>query len=139
MNAIVALLTAASVLAHAALGCCVHHSHATSAVLAAQDVASAERNEHHACGHCCHLRQNADDDEPLPAHPGGCDERDCVAVAGTTPILLLKAAVTAFNSMPLADLLTATASSADYVQWAGLEHDLGPPVRPHLFNCVLLI
>jgi hypothetical protein len=140
MNAIVTLLTAASVLAHAALGCCFHHSHEPSPCLTRQPASSIVPAYHAAGGPCCGHDHGSQDDNGAPDSPRGqCEERNCVAVAGTAPILLLKAAVTAINSLPHADLLATAAASADYVQWAGLEHDLGPPVRPHLFHRVLLI
>lgn len=141
MNAIMALLTAASVLAHAALGCCIHHSHDPFESHRASAAASpGEQREHRACGHCRGHDQDLHHDDRLPDAPREqCDERDCVAVAGTAPTALLKSADTAFISMPLGELLAIAAGSALYVQSAGLEHDLGPPVRPHLFHRVLLI
>jgi hypothetical protein len=140
MNAIMALLTAASVLAHAALGCCIHHSHVPNSESPVGLAAShSDRIQHPACGHCNHHRPTSEPDHS-PAAPGGdCGEQDCVAVAGASPTVVLKGVDTVFGASPLSDLLATSASSVEYVQTAGLQHDLGPPVRPHLFHGVLLI
>jgi hypothetical protein len=140
MNAILALLTAASVLAHAALGCCIHHDHDPSAARLASEAARQPEKDHHSrCATCCR-RSQSNGTDPSPAAPGGnCGEQDCVAVAGGPPTVLLKAADTAFRAAALEDLAAISASSADYVQFAAVQHDLGPPVRPHLLLRVLLI
>jgi hypothetical protein len=140
MNAIMALLTAASVLAHAALGCCIHHSHSPNVdIVVGHAAPPPDANHKPACGHCCDHRPNAQEDH-CPAVPGeNCGEQDCVAVAGGPATTVVKAVETAFNATGFADLLAISASSADYVQSAGVQHDLGPPVRPHLLNSVLLI
>jgi hypothetical protein len=140
MNAIMALLTAASLLAHAALGCCIHHSHAPNVdILVGHAAPPSDANHKSACGHCCDHCPNSQEGH-CPAVPGGnCDEQDCVAVAGGPGTIVLKAVQTAFNAAGLADLLAVSASSADYVQSAELQHDLGPPVRPHLLIRVLLL
>jgi hypothetical protein len=138
MNAIMALLTAESVLAHAALGCCFHHAHEPFSGLAHQP-ASPLVAGHHAAGHCCGHDHGSQDDDRAPDSPRGqCGERGCVAVAGTDAPLLLKLADTAWGALPPADLLAIAAKSADYAESACV-HDLGPPVRPHLFHRVLLI
>jgi hypothetical protein len=140
MNAIMALLTAASVLAHAALGCCIHHSHASDAVCLVGHVApQSDVDCQSACGHCCSHGRTLEPDHSPAVPAGNCGEHDCVAVAGGPATTVLKAVETAFNAAGFADLLTISTSSTDYVQSAGIQHDLGPPVRPHLFIRVLLI
>ena len=139
MNAFVALLTAASVLAHAALGCCIHHSHDPDAGrLASRAAPQPQRGQLSACGKCC-CHHQSDETHHSPAPAKNCDEQVCVAVAGAAPTLLLKIVATAFHAAALDDLVAISAGSADYIQLAAVQHDLGPPVRPHLFHCVLLI
>src|SRR5262245_44627395 len=105
MNAIMALLTAASVLAHAALGCCIHHSHDPSAARLAGEAAQQPDKDHHSrCATCCrHSQSNQTDHSPL-VPCGNCSEQDCVAVAGGPPTVLLKATDTAFRAAALDDL-----------------------------------
>jgi hypothetical protein len=140
MNAFLALLTAASVLAHAALGCCIHHSHDLGkGQVASKAARQSEHGRHSVCAKCCCHSQSDETHHPPAAPQRNCGEQDCVAVAGTAPALLLKIVATAFHAAVLDDLVAISADSADYMQLAAVQHDLGPPVRPHLFHCVLLI
>ncbi|MEX2139095.1 MAG: hypothetical protein WD894_07535 [Pirellulales bacterium] len=139
MNAIVALLTAASVLAHAALGCCFHHSHAPSnGCLPVRPLSSSEHSyvDH---GHR-HHPEHTDDDQHEPAFPHRhCDEGGCVALAGTPSGTVLKATYAAFDVVPMLNVGLLVGKSSLQTDYSRLQHDLGPPLRPHLCNLVLLI
>jgi hypothetical protein len=146
MNAIVSILTAASVLVHAVLGCCAHHAHGGQIACCSLKTAAQQPDAvHH---HCCKHKHNstshealADDDEsaPSPAPHKTCDGSRCTAV------LISKTSdshVTLAASLPfvaysgIAKVTVRPVVSADY---ASLQHDLGPPLRSHLCYCVLLV
>ena len=139
MNAIMALLTAASVLVHAALGCCIHHAHGLSIACSDQPVAVTE----HAHGHSpcpSHRHDDSSDDESSPARPHeNCDEGICSAVAARAPITLLDAGVYSFAAAPNSPVDLTPDRRSLHDDYCSLQHDLGPPLRPHLCNLVLLI
>ena len=141
MNAIMALLTAASVLVHAALGCCIHHAHGLSTACPDQRVAVTEQGhgfDDTACPD--HRHDDSGDDEPSPARPHhNCDEGVCSAVAARAPITLLEAGVYSFKAASNSRVHLTPDRRSLHDDYCSLQHDLGPPLRPHLCNLVLLI
>jgi hypothetical protein len=142
MNAIMALLTAASLLAHAGLGCCIHHAHGPSAAcLGGPSVAMNchERETGHAhSSHNDHEHSGRDEQVPKSPHRS-CDEGFCSAIASTPSGNLLKPTQAAFGMIPPVDLCLAGGSRTLQADYRWLQHDLGPPLRSHLCNLVLLI
>jgi hypothetical protein len=147
MNAIVSIVTAASVLVHAALGCCAHHAHGGLVGCCSQRTVEPEPEavHHHCCKHkhpaaSQELVADHDQTEPTPAPHKTCDEGRCNAVlasktshsnvtlaAATSPCVACRGiAITTVNPVVTAD-------------YASLQHDLGPPLRAHLCYCVLLV
>src|SRR5688500_16679724 len=103
MNAIIALLTAASVLAHAALGCCFDHSHGPAINVADREVPTHEHHHHgkHAhAGHHTH-QHSGHDESPTSLPHRHCDEGVCNAVAGAVPVMLVKATHAAFQALTI--------------------------------------
>ena len=141
MNAIMALLTAASVLMHAALGCCIHHAHGSSTACSDQQVAMtqhAHELDHSVCPG--HRDDDSGDDEPPPVRPHeSCREGMCSAVAARAPITLLEAGVYSFEAAPHTTSDPTPDRPSLHDGYCSLQHDLGPPLRPHLCNLVLLI
>ncbi len=145
MNAIVSIVTAASVLVHVVLGCAAHHAHARQVACGLTHAAdnSPEPVPHQCCKHKHHSTAHtpAADHEPAPAQPQhkSCDEDRCTAIlAGTVidSVTLVTATLLADECVGIPKAIRNPTISADY---ASSQHDLGPPLRPHLCFCVLLI
>lgn len=142
MNATMALLTAASVFVHAALGCCFDHSHAAGAVHLSV-LQEPTSNQHHHVDHahsCEYDHEHSGNDEPSPPLPHRhCDEGFCTALAGAAPETLLEPTQATFELAPPVELQAVAFTCSLHADYSSLQHDLGPPLRPHLCNLVLLI
>ena len=105
MHFLVASVTAASILAHALLGCCWHHAHGKP--LPAHDTAGrVVASSHGAHRHCCHHAsheskkpENKDEHQPC-----GCNEERCTFVRTENPqtkILILESSLVLPVAEPL--------------------------------------
>ncbi len=141
MNAIVSIVTAASVLVHTALGCCIEHSHSASVGCVAPSAIRPAHKHAHSCGHShSHDHDGADSEGDHPEWPHKhCDEGACTAVMASKTGPQFEAVTAAFDVMPSVDALHSAGNSAPFVDYSSFQHDLGPPLRPHLCFCVLLI
>ena len=141
MNTIVALLTAASVLVHAALGCCIHHAHGSPTACAEHQIFVHQHFDelgHSAC--TGHRHDDSGDDGPSPARPPeNCRVGVCSAIAARAPTTLLEAGVYGFEAAPHTPAGRTPDRPSLHDGYCSLQHDLGPPLRPHLWNLVLLI
>jgi hypothetical protein len=139
MNAIVSIVTAASVLVHAALGCCIAHTHSASVGSVSPSATRHIYKHVHHCHHS-HSHEHHDHGGDHPAWPHKhCDDGACTAVVASKIGLQFEAVIAAFDSAPSVDAFSAPGKSPAYVDYSSLQHDLGPPLRPHLCFCVLLI
>jgi hypothetical protein len=123
----------AAFLLHVLLGCCVHHAHAEQGGGDASAHRASHLEEH--CGH--HHEEGTD--EQVPHAPGeSCHHVDCV-FDSVAKVELAKDTFTGLIPFLAPSALpTITATSIRPVTLA-LQTDEGPPLRPHLLHCVLLI
>lgn len=138
MRPIVSFITAAAFLLHMWLGCCAHHAHADDEANCHQhtrQLAAPADHSHAGHDHEAGESQGQPTESPCPAD--GCDESHCVFLsvgktdlAKTTTAALLPAlaseSIAAFFDVPPTKLIDS----------GGL---IGPPIRLHLLNQVLLI
>jgi hypothetical protein len=146
MNGIASIVTAASVLVHAVLGCCAHHAHGGHVACCVSEVTT--ESPEHSHRHCCNHKHRstpqesvADPDEstPTPAPHKTCDGSRCTAVLVNKTI---DSQATLSATSPLAisgEIPKTTVTPAISADYASLQHDLGPPLRAHLCYCVLLV
>lgn len=123
----IVLLTAAVLLAHALLGCCWHHAHASAGGVAEP------------CSHDGHEHGHSDDgteSEP-PGQP--CDEGSCVFVRGdgspSVEMTLAHALVGCIATAPEVALDSLRIARASYPD----SQELAPHTRIHLLHQILLI
>ena len=141
MRTLIAILTAASLAAHVLLGCCWHHAHGCQkAACAAADCRGHDHGHH---GHGAHRHPT----DPVPGEEDGnrpagatCNEVRCVFVGGAKPLVVADPATTGhlvWACVPPAGKLAVSVSLVRLD--VGTQHNLPPPVRPHLAKQVLLI
>jgi hypothetical protein len=148
MNAIVSIATAASVLVHALFGCCAHHAHDGQTASVRQSIENVAPPNPAAC--CQHGHKHAlsgeleavaqhSDSKPAPMAPSPCDEGRCTAVLVSK--IDSAAPVIAIALPPVCSIATPTqlGNASIRVSYVAQQHHLGPPLRPHLCNLVLLI
>ena len=160
MQTFTALLTAAILAVHAALGCCWHHGHShplatagspTSAHACAAGHEHGERHGHHGAGHHGAGHHGAGHDgaghhgerhEEAPGEKapcgGQCEKGACVFMAGGKPVLPDDCQ----TPMPLDGRLDASSEVrhlAVLIRTGDVPLALPPPLRLHLAKCVLLI
>jgi hypothetical protein len=146
MNAIVSIVTAASVLVHVVLGCAAHHAHGAQIVCCLTGAAdqSPKPVQHQCCKHKDDSTTHtavADYDESAPSQPlhKSCDEDRCTAVLASKVIDSVTPVASMLDSPACLVNPPATNTPAMSADYASSQHDLGPPLRPHLCFCVLLI
>jgi hypothetical protein len=143
MQSFTALLTAAVLAVHAALGCCWHHGHSHPPAMASGSSVPA-----HGCSHEHGDRHRHDgghdgaeqEDSPDEESPcgGQCAEGACVFLAGGKPVLPNDGQ----TEMPVGGLLDVSSEVPYLATWKGtgdVSQALPPPLRSHLAKRVLLI
>lgn len=139
MRTLTALLTAAVLAVHAALGCCWHHGHSQPPAMESGSSATAhhcshehgDRHRHDGAGH---------EDAPREESPcgGQCEEGACVFLAGGKPVLPDDGQ----TALPVGVLLDVSSEAPHWAVLKGtgdIPQALPPPLRSHLAKRVLLI
>lgn len=127
MQSLVSLFTAAVLLAHAVLGCCWHHAHA--------DEHGPDPAIELTATCCCHPEQPEQDQAPCESQCEGT----CVYLESARVDFDLSAQAAAIDAIIDAQSLAVAGDSVSPNYVATSESRIGPPVRLHLFEQVLLI
>lgn len=138
MRNIVTLISAAAFLLHFALGCCAHHAHATEGVTVQTDDCCCQHGcNHSGSGGNSPEREPQDtDDSDCPGHR--CTDSQCVFMAAGKTVVA-KDTFTAVLPVCVAERLSQSSNLRPAHGAIDLWGLIGPPVRTHLFNQVLLI
>ena len=147
LRAIVSLISAFAVFAHAALGCCAHHAHAEFGEAGCQgrhgsfevtEFADPEYGHSEAdCGEHNTPAEHGDEGEKHGPSGGECGGAQCagICVVKTAALDAVDGVWAGFFTAPHAEL-----TGHDSVQASRqMGHSFAPPVRRHLAHCVLLI
>jgi hypothetical protein len=132
-------MIAALMMAHALLGCCWHHAHA-SQMVCDDHVAAVHADVH---GHCHeeHAAKHEHSDTPAPCNQGdACDEEGCIFVRTDSGPIIHSLSHKGFVTLATSDCLFAIPKACKFCSaFSSRQPTDALPLRAHLMLQILLI